>query len=137
MIPLIITPVERAELQAIARYAEDPAHWWDQDAPGVTPIGNRPEHRTILPSGLPGIGWSVVYSIDTHPGMVVRHLSMTIVGAPGRVPGPESLEVVAEELGWPRVPRSEYIHFGPARVDPAYHLIVRYEPPKPVAGVSS
>lgn len=61
----------------------------------IRPVGKRSEHICELP-----VGFKIVYSIEQHHhGKWYRHLSVS-VDAPGRLPHPENVDAIMDELGF-------------------------------------
>lgn len=104
---MIISPEDQKKIQEVARYAE--AHPYGlADAQkvlmGLCPIpGNRPEHVVMLASGIPGLLFKVVYTVEIHPqekenyNLWVRHFSFS-APRPGTVIDPVAVDFILEEF---------------------------------------
>jgi hypothetical protein len=100
---LILSPVVVAGLHRLRGFA---ARRPIEMAPVVeqikTPEGMKEHMRRMhaqtirIPGPYP---FDVTFSIENHPGGMMRHMSMSIVRE-GRVPSPEAVWMVAEELGF-------------------------------------
>jgi hypothetical protein len=108
-VPLIIGPDEKAKLQQLRELAAQ--HPVDMPAlmAQIKTAKGRYRHKrqmtrqTIrLPSML-GAAFFVTFSIETgHPQGIMRHMSMSVLrqDVQGRMPRPEGVWMVAEELGF-------------------------------------
>ena len=127
--PIIIGPREIAALEALGEYANRRENWIDCAAVvrGKAKIaGDRKRHVVKIPSGMPTRTWRVVYSIDLDKDLgPVKHMSVTVAGAPGRTPNPHGMRFVAEPLGL--IPPYDYIGPHPHGFDDAIHIFQALE----------
>lgn len=131
-IAVIIGPRERERIKKLRSFAERKKNWF---TPGDEPPGDNPKHVVTLPSQEKGIFWRCVFSISLTTNdeikvrIPVRHLSMSLVGAPkNRIPAPWTLEWVGKEFGID-CPREDYVAFGLHPIDGAFHIAAPYIAP--------
>lgn len=63
---------------------------------GTLPIpGNRAEQICNIP-----YGYRVVFSVENHPGGVMKHMSVSIAGERGTLPSMESVQLIMDEFGF-------------------------------------
>ncbi len=101
-IPLIMGAVQSAALADLRRRAAAaPVHVPDLLERLKTPIGERAHRKQMTAQTVEiPISFLVTFSIETgHPAGTCRHMSMS-VGREGRVPHPEAVWMIAEELGF-------------------------------------
>lgn len=100
--PLLIGPIEKAQLFRLRQLAaRHPVDMTTLKARFDTRDGKRRHMRQMTKQTvyLPA-NFAVTFSIETgHPIGACRHMSMS-VNRPDRVPSPEGLWMVAEELGF-------------------------------------
>lgn len=53
-----------------------------------------PNREVIIP-----MGFKIVYTVEVQPAGALKHMSMSIT-LPGRVPHPEAVEMIMEEMGF-------------------------------------
>lgn len=102
MTALVIGSTERAQLQDLRERAAKAPVNMPRLAEWIQTDGGKRQHRAHMTrqSVLIPFGFVATFSIETgHPVGTCRHLSMSVM-KDGRVPRPEALWLVAEELGF-------------------------------------
>jgi hypothetical protein len=97
MRPLVIGPDEIASLAKVKAHAE--AHRFNLDEVSASvregrPIATDRGFRCALP-----VGFQVAFSIEQHPDGWMRHLSVSIPDAPGRLPSSHAMAEIGRALG--------------------------------------
>jgi hypothetical protein len=127
--PIMIGLKETADLEALREFANQRKNWIDCTAvaKGKSKVaGDRKRHVVKIPSGIPTRTWRVVYSVDLDKDLgPIKHMSMTLAGAPGRAPNPHGMQFVAEPLGL--IPPYDYIGPHPNELDDAIHIFQALE----------
>lgn len=92
---LLISQEEKEKLKILKEYAMAHVVPW-KDLISRKPIGNEPKHVVIIPAD-----YRVVFSIEEQrePIGLSRHLSVS-VSREDRAPRPESIQIIAKELGF-------------------------------------
>ncbi len=127
--PIILGPRQVTRLEELRRFANRRKNWIDCTAVlegRAKVVGDRKRHIVKIPSGDPARIWRVVYSVDLDKDLgPIKHMSMTLAGAPGRTPNPMGMKFVAEALGL--IPPYDYIGPHPNKLDDAIHIFQALE----------
>lgn len=95
---LILGDEQRDLIQALKAHAEKNPIKWDRMLRMLKqeegPIGDDPDFRIELP-----IGVRIVYSIETQPSGLARHISISLRGKK-KPPSVSLVEVIAKEFGF-------------------------------------
>lgn len=128
--PIFVGPREKKLLTELREFANKKENWinLEEVIKGKRPqAGDRKRHVVKIPSGMSTRTWRVVYSVDLDDQLgPVKHLSVTLAGAPGRVPGPIGMQFIAEPLGL----NTPYDYIGPQLhgADDAIHIYLAITP---------
>lgn len=59
------------------------------------PIGDSFEHTCVIP-----IGYKVAFSLEMQPSGIHRHISISLINNPGKLPGVAAVQMICEEFGF-------------------------------------